>query len=118
MKLPPALRSLAHRNFRLFFAGQGVSLIGTWMQQVAPARQAFMVEMVTDHDSLTNAIALNSSIVNAARLVGPAMAGLLLARTSAGVCFLVNGVSYVAVLIALAAMRVPPAASPGRPRVP
>src|SRR2546421_6607230 len=207
MNLPPALRSLAHRNFRLFFAGQGISLVGTWMQQVAlawevfrltgsawwlgmagfaaqvptfflapvagvlvdrwnrhrllmltqtvsmlqaflvavlaltgllelwhimalsvllgvvnafdmPARQAFMVEMVVDHDSLTNAIALNSSIVNAARLVGPALAGLLLARTSAGVCFLVNGVSYVAVLIALAAMRVPLAASHGRPRVP
>src|SRR5262245_11627944 len=203
MELPSALRALAHRNFRLFFAGQSVSLIGTWMQQVAlawevfrltgsawwlgiagfaaqiptfflspvagvlvdranrhrlilltqsvamvqaflvailaltrlielwhimalsvllgvvnafdmPARQAFLVEMVTDHASLTNAIALNSSIVNAARLVGPALAGLILAQTSAGICFLVNGVSYVAVLIALLAMEVPKPAAPRR----
>jgi MFS family permease len=186
MELPSALRALAHRNFRLFFAGQSVSLIGTWMQQVAlawevfrltgsawwlgmagfaaqililltqtvamiqaflvamlaltglielwhimalsvllgvvnafdmPARQAFMVEMVTDHAGLTNAIALNSSIVNAARLVGPALAGLILAQTGAGVCFLINGISYVAVLIALLAMEVPKPAAP-RPRVP
>src|SRR5262249_3797323 len=79
-----------------------------------PARQAFLVEMVTDHASLTNAIALNSSIVNAARLVGPALAGLILAQTSAGICFLVNGVSYVAVLIALLAMEVPKPAAPRR----
>jgi MFS family permease len=189
-------RALAHRNFRLFFFGQGVSLVGTWMQQVALAwlifelthrafwlgvvgfagqapalflapvagvlvdrwnrhrlllltqtlamlqafavaalaltgtvtvaavavlslflgmvnvfdmtcRQAFLTEMVERREDLANAIALNSSMVNGARLVGPALAGLLLARVGAGVCFLLNGVSYLAVLAALMAMRLP-----------
>ncbi len=199
---PPMLRALAHRNYRLYFFGQGVSLIGTWMQQVAmswlvfektgsswklgevlfcgqaPAlflapvagvlvdrwdrhrvllvtqslamlqafllaaltltnrvgvweilvlslflgvvntfdmttRQAFLTEMVTSREDLGNAIALNSSLVNATRLVGPALAGLLLARTSTGVCFLANGFSYLAVLAALALMR--REARPARP---
>jgi MFS family permease len=190
-------RALAHRNFRLFFFGQGVSLIGTWMQQVAQAwlvyeltgskfwlgfvgfcgqapalvlapfagvladrwnrhrlllvtqtfmmfqafsmaalalsgtadvpsivalslvlgvanvfdmttRQAFYTEMIDRPEDLANAIALNSSMVNGSRLVGPALAGLLLAQTSAGVCFLVNGFSYLAVLAALLAMRLEP----------
>jgi MFS family permease len=57
------------------------------------ARQAFLTEMVTDREDLGNAIALNSSVVNGARLVGPSLAGLVLAKTSAGVCFLLNGVS-------------------------
>ncbi len=197
------LRALAHRNYRLFFAGQFVSLIGTWMQQVAmswlvfqmtgsswdlglvlfsgqvPAlflspvagvltdrwnrhrlllltqslamlqalllaaltltgvvqvwhlivlslfmgvvntfdmtgRQAFLTEMVASREDLGNAIALNSSMVNGARLVGPSLAGLLLAVTSAGVCFLANGVSYVAVLVALLAMRLPKRERPHR----
>jgi MFS family permease len=188
------LRSLAHRNYRLYFGGQGISLIGTWMQQVAmswlvyqmtqssfrlsiilfanqiPAlflspvagtladrwdrhrvllltqtlamvqallltlltwtghidvwqllalslflgvvntfdmttRQAFLSEMVTDRADLGNAIALNSMLVNAARLLGPALAGILLAQTSAEVCFLLNSLSYLAVLLALCAMR-------------
>jgi MFS family permease len=199
-------RALAHRNFRLFLFGQGVSLIGTWMQQVAlawlvfeltgasadsafwlglvnfcgqapalvlapfagvfvdrwnlhrlllvtqtlmmlqafavaalaltgtadvpalialsvvlgvvnvfdmTARQAFYATMIDRREDLANAIALNSSMVNGSRLVGPALAGLLLAETSAGVCFLVNGVSYLAVLAALLAMRLGP-----RPRPP
>jgi len=190
-------RALAHRNFRLFLFGQGVSLIGTWMQQVAlawlvfeltgsafwlglvgfcgqapglvlgpfsgvlvdrwnrlrlllvtqtlmmlqafavaalaltdtanvgnltalslvlgvvnvfdmTARQAFYTEMVVRREDLGNAIALNSSMVNGSRLVGPALAGVLLAQTSAGVCFLVNGVSFLAVLAALLAMRLNP----------
>jgi MFS family permease len=194
MNLYPLMRSLAHRNYRLYFAGQGVSLVGTWMQQVAmswvifkmtqssfqlstilfanqiPAlflspvagalvdrwhrhrvllmtqtlamvqafllalltwtgcidvwqffflslflgvvntfdmttRQAFLSEMVTDRADLGNAIALNSLLVNGARLVGPTLAGILLARTSAPICFLLNGVSYFAVLLALIAMR-------------
>ncbi len=200
-------RALAHRNFRLFLFGQGVSLIGTWMQQVAlawlvfqltnsafwlglvgfcgqapglifgpfsgivvdrwnrlrlllvtqtlmmlqafavaalaltgtanvgnltalslvlgvvnvfdmTARQAFYTEMVVRREDLGNAIALNSSMVNGSRLVGPALAGLLLAQTSAGVCFLVNGVSFLAVLAALLAMRLdakPREAPPARP---
>jgi MFS family permease len=194
MKLHPLLRSLAHRNYRLYFAGQGISLVGTWMQQIAiswvvfqmtqssfqlslvlfagqiPAlflspvagvlidrwnrhrillltqtlammqafllalltwsgrldvgllvglslflgmvntfdmttRQAFLAEMVTNRGDLGNAIALNSSMVNGARLVGPTLAGLILAQTSADVCFLLNGLSYLAVLLALLAMR-------------
>jgi MFS family permease len=191
------LRSLSHRNFRLFFLGQGISLTGTWMQQIAmswvvfrltgssfqlgvvlfcgqlPAlllspiagvlvdrwsrrrlllitqslamiqafalaalditdtiavwqilllsvflgivntfditgRQAFLIEMVTDRKDLSNAIALNSSLMNISRLLGPSLAGLLLAETSSSVCFLVNGISYFAVLIALLAMRLAP----------
>lgn len=197
MTLNLLLRSLSHRNFRLFFLGQGISLIGTWMQQIAmswvvfqltgssfqlglvlfcgqiPAlflsplagvlidrwnrrrlllltqslamiqaftlaaldmtgtiavwqilplsvflgvvntfditgRQAFLSEMVTDRNDLSNAIALNSSLMNIARLLGPSLAGLLLAKTSASVCFLVNGISYFAVLLALLAMRLAP----------
>jgi MFS family permease len=210
MPLTHTFRALAHRNFRLFFAGQTVSLIGTWMQQVAmswvvyeltrgsdqggqdpsaywlgvvgfasqvpsfflapvagvlvdrwnrhrliiltqalamvqafvlagltfsglvtvgwivalsvvlglinafdmPARQAFLTEMIDTKDDLANAIALNSSMFNGARLVGPALAAALLAAVGAAVCFLVNGLSYVAVLAALLAMRVPPRRSP------
>ena len=197
MKLPPLLRSLAHRNFRLYFLGQAISLIGTWMQQVAlswlvyglsersawwlgvvgfatqapsffvgplagvlidryprhrillgtqalfmvkafvlaslalsgtvqiwhvlvlgvllglvnavdmPARQAFLTELVSNREDLSNAIALNSSVFNGARLIGPALAGLVLAGTNAGVCFAINGLSYLAVLAALLAMTVP-----------
>ncbi len=69
-------------------------------------RQTFMVELVSNNDDLANAIALNSSMVNGTRLIGPAIAGLLLAYTSAGVCFLVNGLSYLAVLAGLFAMHV------------
>jgi MFS family permease len=188
----PALRS---RNFRLFFAGQTISLIGTWVQQMAlswlvyrltgsafilglvgflgqlpglvvapfagvladrvnrypvllatqtlsmiqaltlaalvltgrisvpavlalsaclgivngfdiPIRQSFLVEMVDERSDLPNAIALNSAMFNAARLVGPALAGVIITLAGEGVCFLLNGLSYVAVLLALLAMRV------------
>ena len=187
--------ALAHRNFRLFFYGQGVSLIGTWMQSVAlgwlvldltnsafavglnqalrslgvllctlyagivvdrvdkrrlivltqvlqmaeatalgvlvlakviavwqvmvlalgfgvvnafdiPARQAFLVELVGKED-LVSAIALNSSMFNAARIVGPAVAGLLIGVAGVGPCFLANGVSYLAVIWGLLGMRLP-----------
>ena len=190
------LGALAHRNFRLFFFGQGVSLIGTWMQNVAqgwlvleltnspfyvglvsalgslgvlvltiyagivadrvnkhrlviltqalsmlpafalavlvqtrsvtvwhvaglagflglvnafdvPARQAFIVELVGKKD-LMNAIALNSSAFNAARVVGPAVAGALIGALGVGVCFFLNGLSYLAVIAGLLAMRLPP----------
>jgi MFS family permease len=73
-----------------------------------PTRQSFLCELVGTKEDLANAIALNSSVFNGARLIGPALAGLLLALTSAGVCFLVNAVSYLAVLAALRAMRLPP----------
>jgi MFS family permease len=191
-----AWRALRHRNFRLFFGGQSISLIGTWMTRVAtswlvyrltqsalllgtvgfagqiptflfapfagvlvdridrrkvllwtqalamvqslalawltlshritigeilalsvmqgiinafdmPGRQSFMVKMVGDRADLSNAIAINSSMVNTARLIGPALAGLLIAATSEGWCFLVDGISYIAVLASLAAMRLP-----------
>jgi MFS family permease len=193
--LPVALRALKYRNFQLFFAGQLISLIGTWMQSVAqswlvyrltgsslllglvgfagqfpvllaapfggivadrynrrnvvigtqiasmilalvlavltltnaisiteifilagllgvvngfdvPARQSFLVEMVGRED-LINAIALNSSMFNGARIIGPAIAGILVAKIGEGWCFFANGVSYIAVIVGLFLMRVP-----------
>jgi len=190
--------SLRIRNFRLFFTGQAVSLIGTWMQRAAlswlvyvltgsklmlgmveaagslpfllfallggsvadrfprrtvlyvtqtgimiasfilaartmthhitvweiiilaamsglfmafdvPVRQAFVVDMVGPAN-LINAIALNSSLFNGARIIGPAIAGLIMASLGTGFCFLANGISFVAVLVALMMLRLPPAA--------
>jgi MFS family permease len=189
-----AWRALRHRNFRLFFGGQTISLIGTWMTRIAtswlvyrltgsalllgtvsfagqiptflvapfagvwvdrldrrqvllwtqtlamiqsfllaaltlsghitvslililsvmqgivnafdmPGRQAFMVEMVGDRADLGNAIAINSSMVNVARLIGPSLAGMLIAATSEGWCFLIDGISYIAVIASLLMMR-------------
>jgi MFS family permease len=191
------LRALRSRNYRLFLAGQGISMVGTWMQQVAmswlvyrltgsafllgvvgftsqiptllfspvagvladrwnrrrlliitqalamlqaallaaavlsgtvqvwhivvlslflgvvnafdiPIRQSFVVEMVYHREDLGNAIALNSSMINGARLIGPAIAGLVVASVGEGVCFVLNSVSYLAVLVALVAMRLDP----------
>jgi MFS family permease len=191
------LRALRHRNYRLFFSGQSVSLIGTWMTRIAtswlvyrltnsalllgivgfagqipsfllapfagvlvdrwnrhrllvatqvlamaqslalavltltgvvkiwhiialsafqgvinafdmPARQAFVVEMVERRDDLSNAIALNSSMVNAARLLGPSLAGVIIAAVGEGWCFLLDGVSYLAVIASLLMMTLPP----------
>ncbi len=195
--LPRTFSALRHRNYRLFFIGQLISLIGTWMQNVAqawlvyaitnsplylgivsfassipvltlilgagvfidrvpkrtlliltqsasmalafilaadvivgwvqawhivilsfllgavnafdaPARQAFVVEMVDEREDLMNAIALNSAIFNAARIIGPTLAGIALAAVGAAWCFLLNGVSFIAVIIGLWMMRVPP----------
>jgi MFS family permease len=192
--LPATLRALRHRNFQLFFGGQLISLIGTWMQSVAqswlvyrltgsslllgavgfasqipvflvaplggiaadrlnrhrvvigtqissmilalilavltltrtvqvrhifvlaallgvvnafdiPARQSFLVDMVGKED-LMNAIELNSSMFNGARIVGPAIAGILVAKIGEGWCFFANAVSYVAVIVGLLVMRV------------
>jgi len=189
------VRALSHRNYRLFFIGQGVSLIGTWMQRIAlqwlvyrltgsaamlgaigfagqipsfllaplagvlsdrwdlrrvvvvtqvlallqalllagltlsntvaiwhlfalsiglgfinafdmPARQAFVVQMLDRPADLPNAIALNSFLVNGARLLGPTLAGALIALVGEGICFLLNGLSYVPVIFALLAMTV------------
>jgi len=72
-----------------------------------PARQAFIVEMVGRAD-LMNAIALNSSMFNASRVVGPAIAGILVAAIGEGWCFFANGISYIAVIVGLLAMRVEP----------
>jgi MFS family permease len=194
--LPRTFRALRHRNFRLFFTGQGLSLIGTWLQQVAmgwlvyrltgsawllgvvafcnsvgfllfsnlagvladridrrrglfttqslmltqalilavlvaghwiqtwhlivlalwlgtcsafdvPLRQSLYVHFVEDRGDLANAIALNSMLVNTARVIGPAIAGILLALTSEAVCFALNALSFVAVIIAIARMHWP-----------
>ncbi|MBU1038115.1 MAG: MFS transporter [Candidatus Omnitrophica bacterium] len=197
MILKNIFRTLRYRNFRIFFMGQNVSLVGTWMQQVAmgwlvyrltgsalllgvvafsnqipifilsplggvvadrfnrrklliitqalsaaqaiilgaltltghiqiwhiialgivlgcinsfdiPARQSFLVEMVEKKENFGNAIALNSLMFNAARLIGPSIAGLVIALFGEGVCFLVNGISYLAVLWSLFMMRIVP----------
>lgn len=71
-----------------------------------PARQAFLLTMIDDKQDLGNAIALNSSMVNLARLVAPSMAGVVIAATSEGWCFLIDGVSYIAVIVALLRMRI------------
>jgi len=187
-------RALANKNYRLFFIGQSISLVGTWMQQVAmswlvyrltgsalwlglvgflgqapaffltpfagvladryrrhrilivtqilallqavilfwlvatntialwhvivlsvlfglinsfdiPARHAFTIEMIDKKEDLSNAIALNSSMVNLARLIGPSVAGVIIASFGESLCFLVNALSYVAVIIALFVMK-------------
>jgi len=191
------VRALQHRNYRLFFTGQSISLIGTWMQQIArgwlvyrltdsafllglvgfasqiptfliasfagvladrhnkhkiiiatqtlamveatiltiltltkvihvwhiialsffsglinafdmPTRQSFVIDMVEDKKDLPNAIALNSSMFNAARLIGPTIAGFLIASFGEGVCFLLNAISYIAVIAALLMMKITP----------
>lgn len=73
-----------------------------------PARQAFVVEMVDQREDLGNAIAINSSMVHTARLVGPALAGLLIGAVGEGYCFLLDGISYTGVVISLLMMRVAP----------
>lgn len=73
-----------------------------------PGRQAFLVQMVEDKQDLGNAIALNSSIVNLARLIGPALAGLVIAWVGEGYCFLIDGISYLAVIVSLLMMHVRP----------
>ena len=70
-----------------------------------PARQSFVIQMIHDRSALGNAIALNSSIVNAGRLVGPAIAGVVIAWVGEGYCFLIDGISYIAVLYSLLAMK-------------
>jgi MFS family permease len=83
-----------------------------------PARQSFLVEMVGGREDLANAIALNSSTFNVARLLGPSVAGAMIVAAGEGVVFLVNGLSYVAVIAALLAMRLParpPVAGPSAP---
>ncbi len=71
-----------------------------------PGRQAFLIQMVEDKQDLGNAIALNSSMVNVARLIGPAIAGLVIAAVGEGYCFAIDGVSYIAVIASLLMMHV------------
>src|SRR5512136_2965703 len=90
------------------------ALGGVAMAFDMPARQAFMVEM-TSREDLMNAVSLNSSIVNGARVVGPAVAGVLMAAMGVATCFLLNGLSFFAVLAGLLMMRLPPFVPPARP---
>ena len=80
-----------------------------------PARQAFVIEM-TGREDLTNAIALNSAAFNTARIVGPSIAGLVLATLGEAACFWINAVSFVAVIVALLALRLPPREGPRETR--
>ncbi len=73
-----------------------------------PIRQSFVIDLIGRKEDLGNAIALNSSMFNAARLIGPAVAGVLIALAGEGVCFLVNGISYIAVILSLLAMDIKP----------
>ena len=71
-----------------------------------PGRQAFLVQMVEDRQDLGNAIAINSSMVNMARLIGPSLAGIVIAASNEGYCFLIDGISYFAVIVSLLLMRI------------
>jgi len=114
-----ALAALAH-----FFAGQTNILVPGLISLAfaqglinafdMPCRQAFLVEMVDSREDLANGIALNSTMVHAARLVGPSVAGLLIHFVGASLCFLLDGISYIGVIAALLAMRLRPA----KPRPP
>jgi MFS family permease len=73
-----------------------------------PARQSFLVQMVEDRNDLSNAIAINSSMVNGARLIGPAIAGVVIAAVGEGWCFLIDGISYLAVIASLLMMHIAP----------
>jgi MFS family permease len=95
------------RVWHLFALGAALGVVNAFD---IPARQAFVVEMVERPDVM-NAIALNSAMFNGARIVGPAMAGVLVAGIGEGWCFFANSVSYLAVIAGLLAMRVPPSAA-------
>jgi MFS family permease len=82
------------------------SILGLTNAFDMPVRQAIIVDMIEDRKDLGNAIALNSSLINITRLIGPAIAGIIVAKFGEGICFLVNGISFVAVLIALLFMRI------------
>src|SRR5262249_46530483 len=77
-----------------------------------PTRQAFVIALIEDKRDIGNAIALNSSMFNSARLLGPSIAGAIIAATNEGWCYLIDGVSFLAVIAALLAMRLPSGASP------
>jgi hypothetical protein len=91
------------------------AMIGVAMAFDMPARQAFMVEMTSKED-LMNAVSLNSSIVNGARVIGPAIAGVVMARVGMAWCFLLNGLSFLAVIGGLWMMRLPPFVKPAEPK--
>ena len=102
------LASLAETNtLRMWHVGLLSFVLGVANSFDAPARLALTVEMVEDRRDLMNAIALNSAMFNMARVVGPALGGVLLASLGAAWCFALNGLSFLAVLIALWLMRFP-----------
>jgi MFS family permease len=101
-----------HYNIGVIFCLSGV--LGIINAYDIPARQPLVHQLVADKSELPNALALNSAMVNFARLAGPALAGILLQQFSAGVCFLLNTVSFVAVIGSLLMLRLPPYVSPGR----
>jgi MFS family permease len=108
MILAFALAALAATNrLQIWHIALMAAILGVAQSFDAPARQAMAVEMVEDRRYLTNAIALNSTIFNLARVVGPAIGGAVLAALGAAWCFGLNGLSFVAVIIALALMRLP-----------
>ncbi len=110
-----AFLSLTHRINMLWAVS--LALIQGFINAVdIPGRQAFVVEMVEDRQDLPNAIALNSTLVHSARLIGPAAAGLLIHWVGMGYCFLLDGFSYLAVIAALLAMHITP--RPARARKP
>lgn len=87
----------------------GISIFAGFLSAFdVPARQSFLIEMIENREDLGNAIALNSSIFNAARLVGPSIAGILIAMSGETLCFLMNGLSYLAVIAAIGAMTITP----------
>ena len=86
-------------------------IMGTMVAYDLPARQAFTIEMV-GRQELGSAVGLNSAVFNAGRLLGPAIAGLVITAWGVGVCFLLNGLSFVGVIVALWVMRLPPASRP------
>jgi predicted MFS family arabinose efflux permease len=93
------------------WVGAIAAFVGCLSAIEIPARQSFIVELVGRED-LTNAIALNSSAFNVARIVGPAIAGILIARVGLAWCFAINALSFLAVIVGLVAMRLPPFAPP------
>jgi hypothetical protein len=104
-------RAFRSRNYRLFFGGQSVSVIGTWMQRTAVSWVVYTLThnaLMLGLTDLPNALAFNSSMNNMARLVGPALSGIILQRYGAGVCFLLNAFSFVAVIASLLLMQLPP----------
>jgi MFS family permease len=96
----------------------GLSLMhGSIKALESPTRQAFVPTLIQHKDNLGSAIALNSSLFNGARLIGPAIAGLIITHGSIGYCFLLDGLSYIAILVALSAMQFPPKAQRHADRV-
>ncbi len=95
----------ASGTLKVWHIGVLAMCLGITQSFDAPCRQAMVVELVEDRGDLMNAIALNSSMFNLARVVGPAVGGIVLARAGATWCFVLNGFSFVAVLVALSKMR-------------